>query len=278
MEERVPIIRDQEMIFIHAKKKDCLSGYMNKLVNLSAWMALTRLYHGALPNDLDRCLDNMEGIFERLPALTETGIHTIVNGPITTTDGMPLVGPIPGMRNAYCITGLRAGIGEGGGHGKLLAEWIVEGQTEWESWFLDPRRFTQHANTEFTLLKSIEDYQREFHYHMPHEERPAGRLAKTTSLYPVLEQQGAEFGVVNGWERATFFKPSDDFEHLPSYRYQATKDVVSDEVMHLSKNVGVMEVMAWTYAIKGEGAEAFLNSSPAQLCPRPLVKSLYVIS
>ena len=42
------------------------------------------------PNDLDRCLDNMERIFERLPALTETGIHTVVNGPITyTPDGMP---------------------------------------------------------------------------------------------------------------------------------------------------------------------------------------------
>ena len=64
------------------------------------------------PNDLDRCLDNMEGILKDCqPA--ETGIHTIVNGPITyTPDGMPLVSPIPGMRNAYCITGLRAGIGE----------------------------------------------------------------------------------------------------------------------------------------------------------------------
>ena len=31
----------------------------------------------------------------------------------------PLVGPIPGMRNAYCITGLRAGIGEGGGQWQI---------------------------------------------------------------------------------------------------------------------------------------------------------------
>ena len=32
------------------------------------------------------------------------------NGPITyTIDGAPLVGPIPGKRNAYCIIGLRAG-------------------------------------------------------------------------------------------------------------------------------------------------------------------------
>ena len=112
---------------------------------------------------------------------------------------------------------------------------------------------------------------------MPHEERPAGRLAKTTSLYPVLEQQGAEFGVVNGWERATFFTPSDDFEHLPSYRYQATKDVVSDEVMHLSKNVGVMEVNGFgRIAIKGEG-RGFLNKLTCSTVPKTIGKSLYVI-
>ena len=47
-------------------------------------------------DDLDRCLDNMEGIFECLPALQNVGIHTIINGPITyTIDGAPLIGPVP---------------------------------------------------------------------------------------------------------------------------------------------------------------------------------------
>lgn len=276
MEERVPIIRDPgDDFYSRQEKKGLLVGVYEQECKSFGMDGIDPNFTMALcPNDLDRCLDNMERIFERLPALTETGIHTVVNGPITyTPDGMPLVGPIPGKRNAFCITGLRAGIGEGGGHGKLLAEWVVEGQTEWESWFLDPRRFTQHANTEFTLLKSIEDYQNEFHYHMPHEERPAGRLAKTTSLYPVLEGMGAEFGVVNGWERATFFKPSDDFEHIPSYRYTPTKDVVSDEVKHLASHAGIMEVNGFgRIEIKGEGAEAFLNKMTCSTVPKTIGK------
>ena len=276
MEERVPIIRDPgDDFYSRQEKKGLLVGVYEQECKSFGMDGIDPNFTMALcPNDLDRCLDNMERIFERLPALTETGIHTVVNGPITyTPDGMPLVGPIPGKRNAFCITGLRAGIGEGGGHGKLLAEWVVEGQTEWESWFLDPRRFTQHANTEFTLLKSIEDYQNEFHYHMPHEERPAGRLAKTTSLYPVLEGMGAEFGVVNGWERATFFKPSDDFEHIPSYRYTPTKDVVSDEVKHLASHAGIMEVNGFArIEIKGEGAEAFLNKMTCSTVPKTIGK------
>ena len=276
MEERVPIIRDPgDDFYSRQEKKGLLVGVYEQACKSFGMDGIDPSFTMALcPNDLDRCLDNMEGIFERLPALTQTGIHTVVNGPITyTPDGMPLVGPIPGKRNAFAITGLRAGIGEGGGHGKLLAEWIVEGQTEWESWFLDPRRFTQHANTEFTLLKSIEDYQREFHYHMPHEERPAGRLAKTTSLYPVLEGLGAEFGVVNGWERATFFKPSDDFKHVPSYRYQATEKVVADEVAHLCAHAGIMEVNGFgRFAIKGAGAEAFLNKMTCSSVPKTIGK------
>ena len=276
MEERVPIIRDPgDDFYSRQEKKGLLVGVYEQACKSFGMDGIDPDFTMALcPNDLDRCLDNMEGIFQRLPALTQTGIHTIVNGPITyTPDGMPLVGPIPHMRNAFCITGLRAGIGEGGGHGKLLAEWIVEGQTEWESWFLDPRRFTQHANTEFTLLKAVEDYQNEFHYHMPHEERPAGRLAKTTSLYPVLADQGAEFGVVNGWERALFFKPSESFTHIPSYRYQATRDVVSAEIHHLTEAVGVMEVNGFgRIAVTGEGAEAFLNKLSCSTIPKSVGK------
>ena len=164
------------------------------------------------PDDLDRVTDVLEGAFQRMPALMEAGIHTVVNGPITyTMDGTPLVGPIPGKRNAYCIIGLRAGVGEGGGHGWLLAQQIVHGEACYDTWCLDPRRFTGHANAEITALKAIEEYRNEFRFHFPHEHRPAGRPAKTTPLTPVLVAEHAEFGVVNGWERVTYFKPTLDF-------------------------------------------------------------------
>jgi len=109
------------------------------------------------PDDLDRVMDVLEGAFERMPVLAEVGIKRVVNGPITyTIDGAPLVGPIPGKRNAFCIIGLRAGLGEGGGHGWLLAQQIVHGEAQYDTWVIDPRRFTGHANVELTALKAIE--------------------------------------------------------------------------------------------------------------------------
>ncbi|CAD0186016.1 Aminomethyltransferase [Ruegeria sp. THAF57] len=213
------------------------------------------------PDDLDRVTGVLEGAFARMPALMEAGVHTVVNGPITyTIDGAPLVGPIPGKRNAFCIIGLRAGLGEGGGHGWLLAQQIVHGEACYDTWCLDPRRFTGHANVELTALKAIEDYQNEFRFHFPHEHRPAGRPAKTTPLTPVLAAEGAEFTVVNGWERVDYIKPAPDFAHTHSFDFDETFDLVAAEVANVQTNVGLAEVNGFNrIEITGADRHAFLD-------------------
>ncbi|EAQ24885.1 GcvT family protein [Roseovarius sp. 217] len=213
------------------------------------------------PDDLDRVMDVMEGAFERMPALAETGIRSIVNGPITyTIDGAPLVGPIPGKRNAFCIIGLRAGLGEGGGHGWLLAQQIVHGEACYDTWVIDPRRFTGHTNVELTALKAIEDYQNEFRFHFPHEHRPAGRPAKTTPLTPIFASEGAEFTVVNGWERVDYIKPSPDFHPTLSFDFDEAFDVIAAEVKNVQENVGLCEVNGFNrFEITGADRHAFLD-------------------
>ncbi|OSQ52688.1 GcvT family protein [Marivita geojedonensis] len=213
------------------------------------------------PDDLDRVMDVLEGAFSRMPALAEVGIKRVVNGPITyTIDGAPLVGPIPGKRNAFCIIGLRAGVGEGGGHGWLLAQQIVHGEACYDTWCLDPRRFTGHANVELTSRKAIEDYQNEFRFHFPHEHRPAGRPAKTTPLTPVLAAEGAEFTVVNGWERVDYIKPSPDFHPSLSFDFDETFDLIASEVRNVQTNVGLTEVNGFNrIEITGADRHAFLD-------------------
>ncbi len=224
------------------------------------------------PDDLDRVTDVLEGAFKRMPALMEAGIHTVVNGPITyTIDGAPLVGPIPGKRNAFCIIGLRAGLGEGGGHGWLLAQQIVHGEACYDTWCIDPRRFTGHANVELTALKAIEDYQNEFRFHFPHEHRPAGRPMKTTPLTPVLAAEGAEFTVVNGWERLDYIKPTPDFHPTLSYRFDEAFEVIGAEVANIRDHVGLTEVNGFNrFEITGSGAHDFLDR---MICGRVTRKS-----
>ncbi len=213
------------------------------------------------PDDLDRVTDVLEGAFARMPALMDVGIHTVVNGPITyTIDGAPLVGPVPGKRNAFCIIGLRAGLGEGGGHGWLLAQQIVHGEACYDTWVIDPRRFTGHANVELTALKAIEDYQNEFRFHFPHEHRPAGRPMKTTPLTPVLASEGAEFTVVNGWERVDYIKPDPLFQETHSFRFNEVFDVVARDVEAVQNRVGLCEVNGFNrFELTGSGVYAFLD-------------------
>ena len=213
------------------------------------------------PDDLERVTDVLDGAFERMPVLMNAGIRSIINGPITyTIDGAPLVGKIPGKENAFCIIGLRAGLGEGGGHGWLLAQQIVHGESCYDTWCLDPRRFTSHTNVEMTSLKAIEDYQNEFRFHFPHEHRPAARPAKTTSLTPVMAAKNASFTVVNGWERVEYFKPSEDFQPSLSFHFDETFDIVAREVSNVRDNVGLCEVNGFNrFEITGSDSQSFID-------------------
>ncbi len=263
LNHRVPLLRDPlDDFYCRQEKKGLLVGIYEQGCKTWGMDGIDPAFANALcPDDLDRCLDNMERVFKRMPCLTRTGIHTVINGPITyTADGLPLVGRIPGKRNAWCIIGLRAGVGEGGGHGWLLAQMMVHGQACYDTWCLDPRRFTRYANVEYTALKAIEDYRNEFRFHMPHEHRPAGRPAKTTPLYPLLKAAGAAFGVVNGWERATFFKPDPDFVEEHSFRFANWHPIVAKEVEAVRERVGIMEVSGFNrFEITGPGALAWLD-------------------
>ena len=214
------------------------------------------------PPDLDRLLPKLEPIMERVPVLGEVGIRSVVNGPIAyAADAGPLVGKQPGFRNLWSMNGIRVGIGEGGGYGKMLAQMIVHGETEWDCWQLDPRRLTDYANTEYTAAKSIEDYQLEFVWHLPHEHRPAGRPAKTSPIYPVLAHKGAEFEVINGWERTSFYKPDSDFVEEHTYAFANTHDVVAAEIASLRDGVGLAELSGFNhYNITGTGVIDWLSS------------------
>lgn len=221
------------------------------------------------PDDLDRVTDVLEGAIARMPALNDVGIHTIVNGPITyTIDGAPLVGPIPGKRNAFCIIGLRAGLGEGGGHGWLLAQQIVHGEACYDTWCLDPRRYTGHTNVEICAKMAIQEYQNEFRFHFPNEHRPAGRMAKTTPLTPVLAAEGAHFAPVNGWERAEFFAPN-GCELTHSFKFDEAFDLVAAEVEAVQTRVGLTEVNGFNrLEITGADAMSFLDRMTCSRLPK----------
>ena len=160
-----------------------------------------------LPPDLERVEPIVAMAMERVPALAQAGIRTIVHGPITfTPDANPLVGPAFGIENAWLLTGSSMGVMEGGGAGRFLADWMVDGAPPMDALALDPRRFDGYAgDRDYRVAKAVECFGLQFGMHYPFEERPAGRPRRVTPIYEAQAAQGAVFGCAYGWERPNWF-------------------------------------------------------------------------
>ena len=126
--DRVPMVRcPRDTFYMRQEKKGLLVGIYEYDCKTFGMDGIAPDFVNALcPDDLDRLLPKMEPIFDRLPCLQEVGIKSVVNGPIAyAADAGPLIGKQPGRRNLWSMNGIRVGIGEGGGYGKMLAQMMM---------------------------------------------------------------------------------------------------------------------------------------------------------
>ena len=225
-----------------------------------------------LPPDLDRIADRLEMSFERIPTLGEAGIKDIICGPFTFgPDGNPLIGPVPGMRNYWVAVGVMAGFCQGGGVGRSIAEWMIDGEPSIDVWAMDIARFGEFATPEWGTVKSSENYERRFVMTFPNETLPKGRRQKTTALYDRLVAKGAVMDQGFGLEHALWFAdgPGDAHED-PSFRRSRAHDYVAQEVKAVREAVGCIEIANYSkHAFTGPGARAFLNRVLAGRVPKP---------
>ena len=222
-------------------------------------------------DDLERLEWYIDDACQRVPILGSAGITRVVNGPIPyAPDGLPLIGPMPGVPNAFECCVFTFGIVQAGGAGKLMAEIIVEGEPETDSWAVDPRRFTDHVDRAYSIAKAVETYSHEYAMHFPQIQWPDGRPCKTSSLYDTLKEKGAAFGAYGGWERADWFPRQGESEHMAdSYDRQPWFDAVGAECRHVAEHAGVIDLSGFTrFEVKGAGARAWLETMVTGRLPR----------
>ncbi|MEM7042476.1 MAG: FAD-dependent oxidoreductase [Pseudomonadota bacterium] len=228
--------------------------------------------HELLQPDIDRIADRLEMSFERIPAIGEAGIKDMINGPFTFgPDGNPMIGPVPGRQNCWVAVGVMAGFCQGGGVGRSMAEWMIDGEPSIDVWAMDIARFGDFATPEWGTVKSTENYERRFVMTFPNETLPKGRLQKTTALYDRLVAKGALMGQGFGLENALWFAdgPDDAFED-PTFERNRSHDYVAREVKTVQEAVGGIEIANFSkHEFKGAGARAFLDRVLAGYVPKP---------
>ncbi len=226
------------------------------------------------PDDLERLEWYMEDAMARVPLLGTAGVGRVINGPIPyAPDGLPLIGPMPGVKNAYEACVFTFGITQGGGAGKVAAEWIIHGETEWDMWAVDPRRYTDYTDEQYCIDKAIEVYGHEYAMHFPHHEWPAGRDRKLSPIDAKVRAAGGQMGAYNGWERANWFaEPGDDtsLEATETWgRNGPWEPRVKAEVEAVRDGVGVLDLPGFSrFEIEGEGAAEWLRSQITGALPK----------
>ncbi len=161
------------------------------------------------PN-MDRFAQIAELAHKRTPVLEAAGIRSLVNGPIPySADADFVMGRAPELDNFYVATGFLYGIAAGGGAGKMMAEWMLEGRPSLDLWPLDVRRFSFHHTTRhFMTPRLVELYGHHYKLSAPGSEHVTSRGVRRSPLHHVLAARGAVFGSRGGWERPNWFAPA----------------------------------------------------------------------
>ena len=272
--KRLPVGTDFEgNIYFRQEGKGMLLGtYEQKSTPWKIEGTPMNFGHELLEPKLDNIQDRLAIGFKRMPALEKAGIKNIVNGPFTFgPDGSPLIGPVPGLKNYWVAVGVMAGFCQGGGVGKCIAEWIIDGEPSIDVWAMDVARFGNYASPQYGTIKSSENYERRFIMTFPNETLPKGRKQKTTALYDRFVSMGAVMGDSFGLENVLWFanNPKDAYEE-PTIKRSRSHDYVSKEVKNVRENVGVSEIANFSkHEFQGPDARKFLDYILAGRIPKP---------
>ena len=210
--------------------------------------------------------------FERYPALQEVGVKTWVNGAFTfSPDGNPLVGPVPGVPGYWCACAVMAGFLQGGGVGKSLAEWMIHGEAEADTWCMDAARYGKFAeNRDYIKQTTGQFYSRRFVMSYPNEQLPAGRPLKRAPAYSAMTEAGCRWGQSWDLEVPLYFAPSADFEENLTLKRSNAHDIVAAECQAVREGVGLLDISGFSrYEVSGPQAEAWLDKMMASKMPKP---------
>ena len=168
--------------------------------------------HGgaSLPADYDRFEQLLEGAIRRIPFLDRAEIITLVCHPgAYTPDCQPLLGPMPDVHGFWVAAGMSLnGFGGAGGVGRLMANWIVDGEPDLDIYAFKATRFGDYySDPNYAAERTRESVKYYYRLRFPNDENEWARPRRLSAVHTRLQDLGAVFGEKYGWERVNYFRP-----------------------------------------------------------------------
>jgi dimethylglycine dehydrogenase len=273
MTGELPTISDSEgNWYLRQEGKGILLGaYENQCHHWAEKGTPPNFGHELLPDDLSRMEENFQLAVQRIPCLETAGIKRVINGPmIFSPDLGPLLGPYPGRRGYFCAAGVMTGFNQSGGVGRVIAEWIIEGEPSLDIFSWDVARFGEWTGKSFTKARTKYFYEHRSHRIYPYQQFTAGRPVRTFPLYDRLKAAGGVFGESFGFETPLWFARNGELqEDRYSYERQNWFNTVGEEARAVRSTVGLFDSSSYSkFRITGPNAAGWLDTLLANRLPK----------
>ncbi len=197
-----------------------------------------------------------------LPGLAETTLDYTLNGMFSfTPDGFPVMGPAPRVRGAWVAEAVW--VTHGGGVGRVMADWITDGDPGFDVHEMDIDRFEPVQTTRsYVRARGARNYDEV--YDLIHPLQPLGveRPLRVAPFHERLEELGAEFFEGKGFERAQWFNVNrpDPAAHRDGWAARFWSASAATEHRAARERTAIFDLTSLTKAwVRGADAESFLQ-------------------
>jgi len=236
---------------------------------------------GEIAPDWDRMAPYLQRAMERVPISLEAGVRKFFCGPESfTADLRPVVGEAPELKNYFVAAGLNSiGIITGGGMGRVLAHWIVNGRPDVDVTGMHIDRFHKYqSNPEYRRTRTVESLGMVYQCHYPTRSMQTARGCKKSAFHERLAAQGAYFKDVSGWEGPDWYAPPGVEPKIDALSWGRQNWFPYWQAEHQAAREGVilmdMSFMA-KFLVQGREAGALLNYLSANQVDGPIGQITY---
>jgi glycine cleavage system aminomethyltransferase T/glycine/D-amino acid oxidase-like deaminating enzyme len=219
-----------------------------------------------LEEEWDRFEEITRNSERRVPAMSEIKVTKLINGPEAfTPDNEFCLGESEVAGFFVCAGFCAHGLAGAGGIGKVVAEWIVEGEPSLDLWHMDIRRFgAAYRSPSYTHKRIRETYETYYDIRYPNHEREAGRPLRVSAANLWHREHGAAFGEKSGWERVNWYEPhaADGDEELRPHGWAGRNwsPAIGAEHRACRERVAIFDESSFAkLEIEGPGAADFLE-------------------
>ncbi len=220
---------------------------------------------GELPPDWDRLTPFLERAMNRVPVSMEAGIRKFFCGPESFTPDLgPIVGEAPELQNYFVAAGLNSvGIITGGGIGRVLAHWILNGKPDVDVTAINIDRFHPYqCNPEYRRQRALESLGMVYECRYPSRSMQTARGARRSPFHDRLAAQGAHFRDVSGWESPGWYAPDGQDPGIAQYSWGRENWFEWSAAEHRACREGVIAMdmsFMGKFLVQGRDAGPFLN-------------------